>query len=296
MAQQAFDVTNPIHRPYAQRGARLTSKEPSVTTIISSMVHKPGLSYAAARETALFAVLHPDRWTHLSDAGAVDVLRRHYVGIWDSRAAMGSLIHGVNEAYCAGEEVDLDRLIAKTMEEDPGARLWPEHYTGDPTEAALGYVLGLEKWWHDFQPTHVQSEVVVRWPGLFIGQTDLRCTCLDSDFLFDLKTTSKQDEGSGMYGREWALQLGGYGMAKESVGYELEPAKTKSGYRVVEASIGTWTPPERYGIIHLRGDEDYTAYEIDVTRDVRRTFLRMARAYRAYQAIPETPTRLEVGA
>lgn len=288
-------MSNPIHRPYSQRGARKSSTEPSVTTIIGAMIHKPGLSFAAARETAVFAVLHPSKWQHLGDAEAIDVLRRHHRGIWDSRAAMGTFVHGVNEAYCNGEEVDLDRLIAKTMEEDPGARLWPEHYGGDPTEAVLGYVLGLEKWWHDFAPTDVRSEVVVRWPGLFIGQTDLRCTCLGSDFLWDVKTSAKQDEGTGLYGREWAAQLAAYGMAKETVSYELEPAKLKSGYRVVETQVGTWTPPERYGIIHLRGDEEYTAYEIDVTRDVRRAFLRMARAYRSYQAIPEKPNRLEVG-
>ena len=277
-----------ISRPYSY----IRGTEPSVTTILD-LLPKPGLSWAAAKETALFAVLHPDKWQHLPEAEAVDVLRRHHRGIWDGRAANGTLAHAVNESYCVGEDVDLEKLIDWTIENDRNARTWADRDRDDLIESVLGYVLGLEKWWADFSPTDVRSEIVVRWPGLYIGQTDLRCTIDGVDWLWDLKTTAKQDEGTGVYADSWTLQLALYGMGRETVTYTTEDApELKRGFRVVESGTGPWSRPRRYGVIHLRGDEAYRAYEVDVTRDVERTALRLARAYHGWKAIPETPVEV----
>ena len=281
---------NMPHRPYSY----IRGTEPSVTTILD-LLPKPGLSWAAAKETAMFAVLHPDKWRHLPEPEAIDLLRRHHRGIWDGRAANGTLAHAVNEAYCAGEPVDLEKLVAWTIENDQKARTWADRDVNDLLESVLGYVLGLEKWWADFQPESLRSEVVVRWPGLFIGQTDLRCVIDGDDWLWDLKTTNKQDEGSGVYADSWTLQLALYGLGRETVSYRLEPApQLKRGFRVVESGTGPWSRPQRYGVIHLRGDEGYTAFEVDVTRDVERTALRLARAYHGWKAIPDTPRTVEV--
>lgn len=278
------------HRPYSY----IRGTEPSVTTILD-LLPKPGLPWAAAKETAMFAVLHPDKWRHLPETDAIDVLRRHHKGVWDGRAANGTLAHAVNESYCAGEDVDLEKLVAWTIENDRNARTWADRDLDDLLESVLGYVLGLEKWWADFQPADVRSETVVRWPGLFIGQTDLRCTVGGDDWLWDLKTTNKQDEGSGVYTDSWTLQLALYGLGRETVSYRVDDApELKRGFRVVETGTGEWSRPRRYGVIHLRGDEGYTAFEVDVTRDVERTALRLARAYHGWKQIPETPRTVEV--
>lgn len=267
------------HRPYAVRGARKKSEEPSVTTVLK-LTPKEGLPYGAARETSTFAVLHPDKWQHLRTEEAIDRIRRHFAGVWDGRAAMGTLAHAVNEAYCDGRDVDLEELVAHTIETDRNARTWKDRDLDDLIEQVLGYVLGLEKWWADFTPSHVQSEVVVRWPNLYIGQLDLRCQINGEDFLCDLKTVSHQEEDKGVYPESYALQLAAYGMAPETVHYALEPDKRlKPGHRVVEVGTGPWSRPQRYAVIHLRGDEEYTFYEIPVDRDVERTFLRLARAH-----------------
>lgn len=259
-------------------------------TTILDMLPKPGLPWAAAKETALFAVRHPEKWQHLPEVDAVDVLRRHHRGIWDGRAANGTLAHAVNESYCAGSDVDLEKLIAWTVENDRNARTWADRDVDDLIEQVLGYVLGLEKWWAEYQPTMIRSEIVVRWPGLFIGQTDLRCMIGGEDWLWDLKTTAKLDEGSGVYGDSWALQLAMYGMGRETVAYAVDDAPDlKRGFRVRETGTGVWSRPERYGVIHLRGDEEYQAYEVDVTRDVERTAFRLARAYHGWKRIPDVP-------
>lgn len=276
-------------RPYAVRGAQKTSDEPSVTTILGQHLHKPALAYGAAKETAVFAVLHRDRWENLATDHAVDMIRRHPFGVWDGRAAMGTVIHAVNEAYCAGSDVDIEKLIDHAIETDSKARLWRDADRDDLVEQVLGYVLGLEAWWRDFRPVNVQSETVVRWPRLFIGQVDLRCTISATwsdgeigpqDTICDIKSSSNQDEEKGLYPREWALQVSGYGLGRETVSYELrEDPKLKSGFRVVETGTGPWSRPQRYAIIHLRGNEEYGFYEVPVTRATERAFLRLARAY-----------------
>lgn len=278
-------VPEKVHRPYSY----IKGTEPSATTILD-LLPKPGLPWGAAKETAMFAVMYPDKWMHLPDDEAVDVLRRHHRGVWDSRAANGTLAHAVNESYCAGEDVDLEKLIDWTIQNDRAARTWVDRDRDDLIESVLGYVLGLEKWWADFTPAQVASEVVVRWPGLYIGQTDLRCTIDGHDWLIDLKTTGKATEGTGVYADSWTLQLALYGMARESVSYRVDPdPKIKRGWRPVETGTGPWSKPQRYGVIHLRGDEEYTFFELDVNRDVERTALRLARAYHGWKQIPEEP-------
>lgn len=284
-----------INRPYAVKGAVVTEKLPSVTTVLS-MIPKPGLEWGATKETATFAVLHPEKWQHLPPEEAIDVLRRHHRGIWDGRAANGTLAHGVNESFVAGLSVDVEALIEETIENDYNARTWREIDRTDLIESVLGYVLGIEKFWADFTPTDVRSEIVVRIPGVSIGQTDMRCV-IDTvwpdgftgpqDTLLDIKTTAKQDEGSGIYIDSWLYQLAAYGFATEEVTFELvEDKKLRSGYRVVETGTAPWSRPERYCVLHLRGDEDYALYELPVTEAHFETFVHMARAYAGIKSVP----------
>lgn len=273
-------------RPYAKiRGA-----EPSVTTILN-LLPKPGLPWGAAKESARFAVLHPEKWRHLPDKEAVERIYQHHRGVWNGRAAMGTLCHSVNESYSKGHDVDIEALIQFTIENDPNARTWAERDWDELIETCLGYVLGIEKWWEDFQPRVTAAEQVVRMPGRYIGQTDWRGDIGGFDTLVDLKTTAKQDDGSGIYLDSWTLQLVAYGFAPETVEYEAYEEKGRT--KVREVGTGLWTPPERCAVLHLRGDESYAFYEIPADKAAHETFLHLADAHAWLRQLPKEPSTIQ---
>jgi len=82
------------HRPYA----KTPGGPPSVTQVLS-ILSAPGLSWGAARETALYAVHHQDQWSGLRTADAVDSLYKHHRGVWDHRALLGTAIHQINAEW-----------------------------------------------------------------------------------------------------------------------------------------------------------------------------------------------------
>jgi|GEM_PF-3182113 len=285
-----------IHRPYSRiRG----KKEASVTTIIGAGKSIDGLSYAAAKETALYAVHHPEAWQDLDPEEAVDLLRKHHKGVWNGRAAMGTLIHSVAEAWCDGEIVDVHALVYEMAETNRDAITW-QGRESEVCERADLYVDGLEQFWRDTKLKPVAMEIVVRWPGLYIGQLDLiadlylpgrgvtRC-------LVDYKTTDQLDPSKGVYGDSWSLQLAAYRHATEIVEYELdEKGKVRE--------VGT--KPYDYGIeaciiVHLRGDGDYTLYEVPAGADEFDGFVRLAQTYQFFKTLPKPTalnTRKEVAA
>ncbi len=128
---------------------------------------------------------------------------------------------------------------------------------------------------------------MVRTPGVYIGQTDMRATINGADWLLDIKTTARQDEGSGIYADSWTLQLAAYGFATETVQYEVtEDARGRT--KVTEAATGPWTPPQRFGVIHLRGDEDFAFFEVPVDKVAHDAFLSLASAHAWLKSLPET--------
>jgi hypothetical protein len=258
-----------------------------VTTILG-LTPKPGLPFAAARETAMFAYLHREKWEHLPIEEAVGVMRNHFRGIWNGRAAMGTLCHGVNEAFVRGEDVDIEHLVAHTIETDSNARTWAEQDRTDLIESCLGYVLGIEKWWAEFAPRVTAAEEVVRVPGKYIGQFDMRATIDGDDFLLDIKSTARQDDGTGIYTDSWLAQLNAYAWATEMVHYETFEERGRT--RVRESGTSPWTLPQRLGVIHLRGDEEYTFFELPLTEEARDAFLKMAEAYDWLRKLPKEPT------
>ena len=263
-------------RPYS----RIGGTEPSVTTIIGDMLGKPGLPWAAARETALFAVHHRDEWSALGAEDAVDLLRRHHRGVWDSRAAMGTAAHAVNEAWCRGETVDLGAMVQEMAATERQARSWAGRE--DEVVAALdGYVAGLERFWTDWAPETVAVEYVVRTPGAYIGTADW-CAVLDGrPLLLDIKTTAQQEGDKGIYHDSWALQLAAYRFGVEAVTY----APDDKG-RLAE--VGTGAVPETAGaaVIHLRGDGDYALLPLEADRAMHETFLNLAAARARLRALP----------
>lgn len=257
-------------RPYAVRGsAAARNAEPSVTRGIN-LLEKPGLSWAAARETAMFAVHHRDEWEDLDPAEAVEVLRRHHRGVWDGRAAMGTLVHALNEAYVRGETVDLDAEVRRMAETEHAARGWRGREDEVIAQAVL-YADGLDKFWQEWCPTECVSEEVVRTPGLYIGQCDMRCRLIDGRTArLDLKTTAEQDPAKAYYHDSWALQLAAYEHAPEVVIYGAD----EEG-RPVE--IGTEPNPAHdvLAVVHLRGDGDYELLEVDGSDETLRAFVEL---------------------
>ena len=242
-------------RPYS----RMRGAEPSVTTILG-MLDKPGLSWGAAKETALFAVHHQEEWAGLETSAAVDKLRRHHRGVWDAKAAVGSVVHAVNESWITGEVYDIP--------EDMVARVEP-------------YVEGLHKFWKDWNPSDFRTEDVVRRPGVYIGTRDLVGNLGWDRWLLDIKTTAELDPDKGLYGKDWALQLAAYRYAPEVVTFKRDPKG-----KLEIASVEPNEDVDRCGIIHLRGDGEYTLYELDVDAVVYDNFMAMAQLYTALKTEP----------
>lgn len=237
-------------RPYARQ-----RQYTSVTTYLGAM-GKDGLQHAAAKEVAAFAVDQYDEWRYLERDDAVDRLRKHFVGLWDGRAAMGTLVHAVNEAWTWGETVDIDALVDEAANRDKRpVRIWQgrERFVA---QEAQGYVDGLERFWNDFQPTTVATEEVVRDPSKttpYIGQRDWTADLGPERWLLDMKCTANQDESKGYYWDSWRLQLAAYRFAPEIVLYDDEgnESETLPNYSV-----------DRCGVVHLRGNGHYAFFDV----------------------------------
>lgn len=237
-------------RPYANK----RNREPSVTTVLDSLP-KSALMWGAANEVAAYCIDFPERIADLARDEAYDKARKSFRGLWDGRAAMGTLTHACNEAWSWGEEFDLAAAVGEMANREKKAvQIWRGREDYIVAEAA-GYIDGLERFWRDYEPDTVATEEVVREPGAYIGQRDwtVRLAGLDGVSLLDMKTTAKQDEGTGLYPDSWRLQGAAYRLASEIVEYDDEGKEiaTHPNY-----------PTARFCVLHLRGDGDYCLYEL----------------------------------
>lgn len=275
-------MTTRLHRPYARK----KGGPPSVTTILGCM-DKPGLSWAAARETAMFAVLHVNEWavpgadqelepgvTVLDEAAAIDRLYRHHRGVWDHRAALGTLVHSVNECWAHGEDVDLEAMVDEVRK---GSHVWARMDPAQVLAEAEVMVDGLEAFWSAFRPATISAEDVVRYPGHggssgYIGQNDWRVTMFSGDtqkverWLLDVKTSGKVDPTEGLYPDSWRLQLAAYRYAKEIVDYDDKANET--GTRPLE-------PVDRCGIVHVRADGSWALLPMQAGVEEHSRFLQL---------------------
>ena len=264
-------------RPYA----KLTKSEPSVTTLIG-LLDKPGLSWGAAKETALFAVHHQDEWMDMDPSEAVNRLRLHHKGVWDSAKNMGSLVHSVMESWINGETPNIGALVADVA-------AWRNQAEAKLAEAN-DYVDGLERFFNECSPEGFTTEVVVAKPGFYVGTRDLfgTITLPGTDrkvtALLDLKTTANKKEGSAVYGREWALQLAAYNYAPEIRNY----ARDRSGKVIIESTEPN-EPADFCGIVQLRGDGKYQLYEIPMSVELYDTVLSLSELAKALKTNISTP-------
>ncbi len=255
-----------LHRPYARkRGA-----PPSVTTVLGVLA-KDGLSWAAARETALFAVNHPDQWADLPEAAAVDRLYKHHRGLWDHRAALGSLVHSVNEAWAHGEEADLETMVDQVRQ---GSHIWAR-MPADQVLAEAGVMVdGLEAFWDYYKPDTISAEDVVRYPNpahqAYIGQSDWRARIDGVSYLLDLKTTSHDDPTKALYFSDWRLQLAAYRHCTEIVDYDDMGDET--GTRRLP-------PADRCAIVHIRAGGGWQLIPVQAGQTEHNIFLRLRDIY-----------------
>jgi hypothetical protein len=268
-------VSNDRSRPYA----RIRGTEPSVTTVIDAMLGKPGLPFAAARETALYVVEHgvPESPEPVGD------LTRVFRGLWDGRAAMGTLVHKVNEEWSADRNADVALLVKDMAEQDTKARSWRGR-EDEVTDIALGYIDGLEAAWDELSPSVRGTETVVRQPGQWIGTADWRIDWQGRDALVDLKTTNQRNQDKGLYPDSWTLQLAALSWAAECVEYEWD-----DDGKPHEKASQEWHPPEVTLIVHLRGHGHHDLYEVPgAEREWGTRFGHLAEAYRSLRELKAT--------
>lgn len=79
---------------------------PSVSAVAGLLSMGDALAWGAAKETALFAVHHPDEWQHLDPTDAYHRLRKHHRGVWNDKAQRGTTVHLLAEGWAAGQEVE----------------------------------------------------------------------------------------------------------------------------------------------------------------------------------------------
>jgi hypothetical protein len=278
-------VTHLRRRTPARPYARKRNTPPSVTTILD-VIGKPGLQHGSAKETATFAVLHPEEWQNLAPDAAIDRLRRHFVGVWSGRAAIGNVVHAVNEAWSWDEDVDLCDVIEKVREKNKS--LWAGASSREVADLVGPYVDGLERFWEDCTPTTVQTEEVVRAPEGpcdYIGQRDWVCVIDGERWLLDLKSTANQDAEKGVYADTWRLQLAAYRFAPEVVVYDAQGVET--------ATLPN-EPVARCGVVHLRGDGAYQLIELRCDEDAHARFLAARALYQWVQTESKKPAPVVV--
>lgn len=216
---------------------------PSVTGVLGIM-EKPGLSFAAAKETAIFAVLRRDEWESLTPAEAIERLRKHHRGVWDDKASRGTAVHALAHEWARGNEIDV------------------------PPDCAP-YIDALERFYADWRPSWVALErsVIYDYPDSEVsygGSFDAIGDLADGQrWLLDVKT------GSAIY-PDTALQLAAY-----------RHAPLMGIYDDTGALVDTEPMPKvaECGVLHLRDDGTYALIPMEANADEFAFFLHARRLW-----------------
>lgn len=263
------------HRPYAND----PNAPPSVTTVLS-LVSKPGLSWAAANETAHFAVDHLNRWAALSRDEAWNALRKHHRGLWDHRGALGTALHRVNEAWAQGGNVSLGEVVDQVQDEH---RIWRRMQREEVIDELRTMVVGLSDAWVNLKPDTFAFEQVVRYdaPHLsYIGTADWRAVINGRALLVDVKTTGKDD--GAFYFKDWALQLAAYRYADVAVNYERDVTYPLS-------------PVESAAVLLVRANGEWQLLDVTAGHSEHDAFLALRQVYEWRATYDDTSHRLIAG-
>lgn len=256
----------PGHRPYAND----PDAPPSVTQVVGAL-DKPGLSWAAARETANFAVRHTEAWDNLPVTDAVSKLYRHHRGVWDHRALIGTALHTVNAEWCQGRAVRVKEVVRDLRDR---SALWKRKTESELYAEILPMADGLSRFWLEYEPQTLSWEQVVRYDVgnadvAYVGTLDWRADIGGRPLVLDLKTTGT-GHGKGKYWDAWRLQLAAYRYATEAVVYDDDNVERG----VVEL-------PEAAGaaVVHLYKDGTVQFHHVKAGPREHEIFLALRRVY-----------------
>lgn len=236
-------MTDPIGRVKGRYATEPAGKPtaPSVSLVLD-VLNKPNLPWGAAKETALYAIHHQDEWQHLTTEDAYEKLRGHHRGVWDDKAARGTRVHTMAQAWCEGQDVDCSH------EDAP-------------------YLDALERFYMDYAPATVLAErtVIYRQTGLEYGGTpDWLAELSDGRRTWiDLKTGKR-------YPIDTTLQLAAYRHAEGVAVYN-----EMGGLESVDPM------PESDGahVLYLHPDGTYEFLPVPANRAAHDTFLHLRRIW-----------------
>ncbi len=207
---------------------------PSVTGVLG-VLDKPGLSWGAAKETAIFAVLRQDEWQNLTDADAIERLRKHHRGVWDDKASRGTAVHAMALAWAQGQTIDVP-------------------------EDCASFIDALERFYVEWRPRWVELERSVVYdvaPDQYGGSFDAIVDLGGRRYLIDIKT------GAAVY-PDTALQLAAYRYATHMGVYDDQGELVE-----VEPMLDV----DGCAVLHLRDDGSYALVPMESGHDQWRFFL-----------------------
>lgn len=210
-------VTTKSGRYYEWEGERY----PSVTTILSKGIPKPGLIKWAGKLVAEHAVFEADKIADMSDQEAIDYLSSRPDQRRNSSANLGSAIHAAVDAYSNGRELPV---------------------MSDQTQT---YINGFAMFVRDFSPKYLMTErFVFNKTHGYGGTLDAMAIINRTAWILDTKT------GNRVY-PEVALQLAAYKNAE----YTVEDGKTVE-LRGVKRGGVLHLQPDGYELIPVRVDDE----------------------------------------
>jgi hypothetical protein len=209
---------------------------PSVTAISGMVGPGEALAWGAAKETTLFGLHHRDEYEHLPLDEQYHLIRRHFKGVWNEKAARGTTVHNLAHQWAQGLEVDC------------------------PPECGP-YLDALEQFYIDHQPqwSHCERSVIYDTPGReYGGSFDAAGVLKDGrSWLLDWKSGKR-------YPASVILQMSGYRYATE-----LAVVDEMGQFVATEPMFEVDT----CGVVYLHDDGTYELLELPVTPATHAVFL-----------------------
>jgi hypothetical protein len=222
-------VFTPSRHTYALDGTRV----PGVTTVINRATDKPALVYAAAKETARWAVDHTGLIDVIGPASWERQAASFHRDVWNAKGKRGTLLHDAARQLVAGDPI--------TPETD--GEPWPD----DVVASAEQLARFMDEW--DVDPLFTERPVfheTDRWAGTL----DLVAKLRDGRrWLLDYKTGE-----TGIYPKD-ALQLAAY---RHATHIQVDTAGTGLMDRPmpdVDIAGCVWVRPEGYELRPVRSDD-----------------------------------------
>jgi hypothetical protein len=213
----------------------------SVTTILSSVLHKDFLAPWAAKRTAEFAIDNLPAIQPLIDAGdreaAIALVKGAYRRTSGNAADRGTAVHQAAEDIAAGKPVKLNDYLPEVQP----------------------FVKAFQKFVkeHDPQWINVETQVASR-VGWYAGTCDLRVALKGQPVTIDIKTSKVAPTP------EHKLQLAAYNHAE---------------FCVINGEEHPWMPTTWGAVLQLQPNEGYRLHNVDVSLETANIFLAVKEIY-----------------